>query len=100
MTVSWFGPQNKWAMVCQWRYKTDGRMKMACDTRRDLGACFAWNRVRLGFPSLASRLVEARRGWCTWHHRRGGIEMKPKTNESMRRTASDSSTPTLLFSLY
>jgi hypothetical protein len=35
---------------------------MAQDTHRDLAACFAWKRVRLGFPSLASRLAEARSG--------------------------------------
>jgi hypothetical protein len=34
---------------------------MAWDTRRDLAACFAWKQVALEFPSLASRLVEARR---------------------------------------
>jgi hypothetical protein len=31
------------------------------DTRRDLAACFGWKQVGLGFPSLASRLAEARR---------------------------------------
>jgi hypothetical protein len=31
---------------------------MARDTRRDLVACFTWKRVRLGFPSFASKLVE------------------------------------------
>jgi hypothetical protein len=30
-------------------------------TRRDLVACFTWKQVGLGFPSLASRLAEARR---------------------------------------
>jgi hypothetical protein len=29
-------------------------------THRDLAACFAWKKVRLGFSSLALRLVEAR----------------------------------------
>jgi hypothetical protein len=28
---------------------------------QDLTACFTWKQVILGFPSLASRLVEARR---------------------------------------
>jgi hypothetical protein len=51
-------------------------------------------------PSLASKLVEARRRWCTWHYRRGRIEMELKTDGSMRRAVSDCSTPTLSFSLY
>jgi hypothetical protein len=34
---------------------------MAWDTHRDLVACFTGTQVVLGFPSLASRLVEARR---------------------------------------
>jgi hypothetical protein len=94
------GLKTKWAMVCQLRHKTDGRIKTAWDTRRDLVACFTWKRVWLGFPSLASRLAESRHGWCTWHHCRGCVEMKPKTDESMRRATSDSSISTLPFSLY
>jgi hypothetical protein len=34
---------------------------MARDTHRDLVACFARKQDALGFPSLASRLVQARR---------------------------------------
>jgi hypothetical protein len=73
---------------------------MACNTHRDLAACFAGKRVRLGFPRLASRLAVARHGWCTSHHRGGRVEMKSKMDGLMRQAASDSSTPTLLFSLY
>jgi hypothetical protein len=73
---------------------------MARDTHRDLAACFLWKRVGLGFLSLASRLVEAQRGWCTWHHLEVHVEMNSKTDGSMRRAVSDSSIPTLLFSLY
>jgi hypothetical protein len=94
------GLKTKWAMVCRLRLKTDGRMKTARDTRRDLATSFAWKRVGLGFPSLASRLAEARHGWCTWHHHGGRVEMKSKTDGSMRQATSDSSTPTLPFSLY
>jgi hypothetical protein len=47
---------------------------------------------RLGFPSLASRLVETRHGWCTWYHHGGYVDVKLKTDESMRRTASDPAT--------
>jgi hypothetical protein len=70
------------------------------DTRRHLVACFPWKRVELGFPSLASRLAEARHGWCMWHHREGRMEKKSKTDVSMRRAISDSSITTLSFSLY
>jgi hypothetical protein len=56
---------------------------MAWDTRRDLLACFAWKRLELGFPNLASRLVEVRRRWCMWHHRGGRVEMKPMTDGLM-----------------
>jgi hypothetical protein len=45
------------ATVCLLHYKTD-RSVMAWDTCRALAACFTWNQVGLGFPSLASRLVE------------------------------------------
>jgi hypothetical protein len=59
------GLKTKWVMVCRLRHKTDGRMKIVHGTRRDLAALFTWKQVRLGVFSLASRLVEARRGWCT-----------------------------------
>jgi hypothetical protein len=36
-------------------------------------------------PSLASRLMEARRGWCTLYHRRGCVELKLKTDGSIDR---------------
>jgi hypothetical protein len=32
----------------------------------------------LGFDSLASTLVEAQRGWCTWHDHVGHMELKLK----------------------
>jgi hypothetical protein len=48
------------ASVCRLRHKTDGG-RMPWDTRQDLATCFAWKQVTLGFPSPASRLVEARR---------------------------------------
>jgi hypothetical protein len=47
-------------MVYQLHLKTDGRAT-AWDMRRDLLGCFAWKQIVLGFPSLASRLVKARR---------------------------------------
>jgi hypothetical protein len=56
--VSWIGtqnqagfnlsvaPQNRWEDATVW------------DTHRDLASCFTCKQVRLGFPSLASRLAE------------------------------------------
>jgi hypothetical protein len=52
--------KTKHASVCWLCHKTDGRAT-AWDTCRDLAACFVWKQVGLGFPSLASRLSEARR---------------------------------------
>jgi hypothetical protein len=56
--------------------------------------------VGLGFPSLASRLVEAWHIWCTRHHYRGCVELKLKTDESIRWAVLDPATLTLSFSLY
>jgi hypothetical protein len=81
-------------------HKIDGRMKIARGTRQDLAACFTSKQVGLGFPNLASRLAEARRGWCKWHHHGGCIEFKSKTDESMRQAALDPGTLTLPFLLY
>jgi hypothetical protein len=36
-------------------------------------------------------------GGGVWHHHGGRVEMKSKTDGSMQRATSDSSTPTLLF---
>jgi hypothetical protein len=69
--------KTKQTTVCQLCHKTDGRAT-AWDMRRDLAACFALKQVRLGFSSLASRLVEAR--WSVVHVapsrrlRRGQVE--------------------------
>jgi hypothetical protein len=52
---------------------------MVLAMRQDVAACFTCKQVGLGFPSLASRLVEARHGWCMWHHRGGRVEVKRKT---------------------
>jgi hypothetical protein len=85
-SARWFldlGLKTKWATICRLRHKTDGRMKIVLDTHRDLAVCFAWKQVGLGFPSLASRLVVARRRWCMWHHHGGCIELKVKTDGSM-----------------
>jgi hypothetical protein len=95
-----FGLKTKRASVCWLHHKIDGRMKTVRGTRRDLVACFTWKQVRLEFSILDLRLVEARRGWCTWHHHRGCIELKLKTDESIRQTTSDHYTPSLLFSMY
>jgi hypothetical protein len=94
------GLKTKWDTVCRLHHKTDGRIKMVWSTRRDLAACFVWKHVRLRFLSLASRLVEAQRRCCMWHHRGDCIELKLKTDRSMWRATSNPSTPTLLFSMY
>jgi hypothetical protein len=92
--------KTKWATVYWLHNKIIGRMKTAMDTRRDLAACFTWKQVELRFSSLALRLVEAQRGWCTWHHREGYVKLKLKMDGSMWRATSDPSTPTLSFSMY
>jgi hypothetical protein len=94
-SVFWFGPQNQAGYDLsvvpenQWDDEDDA------GTHQDLAACFTWKPVGLGFPSLASGLVEARRGWCTWHHHGGCVEVKSKTDGLLRQTASDSATLTL-----
>jgi hypothetical protein len=72
------GLKTKRVMVHRLCHKTNSRMKRALDTRRDLAACFTRKEVGLGFPSLASRMMEARHGWCMWHHCRGRVEVKQK----------------------
>jgi hypothetical protein len=52
--------KTKRVLIYRLRYKTD-RERMMRDKRQDLAACFIWKQVALGFPSLASRLAEARR---------------------------------------
>jgi hypothetical protein len=71
-------PQNRWV---------DDSVRGTCG---DLAACFTW-------PQDWRRHNDC---WCTWHHCRGCFEWKPKMDGSMRRAASDSSTPTLPLSLY
>jgi hypothetical protein len=55
-----------------------------------------------GLLRVEVSLVRVRRddGWCMWHHRGGCVELKLKTDGSMRWAASDPSTPTLPFFLY
>jgi hypothetical protein len=53
------GLKIKQPSVCRLRHKTDGG-RTTRGTRRDLMACFTWNYVALGFPSLTLRLVEVR----------------------------------------
>jgi hypothetical protein len=94
------GLKTKRAIICWLRHKTDWKMKTAQGTRWDLAACFTWKQVGLGFFSLASRLVEARRGWCMWHNNRDCVDVKLKMDGSIRRVTSDPATLTLLFLLY
>jgi hypothetical protein len=50
------GFKTKQVTVCRVCHKTD-RRTMAWVTHQNLAACFTWKQVRLGFPSLTSRLV-------------------------------------------
>jgi hypothetical protein len=62
-SLRWFlclGFKTKRASFCRLRHKTNGG-RSARDMHRDLAACFMWKQVGLRFPSLASRLAEARR---------------------------------------
>jgi hypothetical protein len=79
------GIKTKQATVYRLCHKINGKMKMAQSTRRDLAACF---------------IVKVRRGWYMWQHHRGCIELKLKTDGSIRRAVLDLSTLTLSFSVY
>jgi hypothetical protein len=78
------------------RLKIDGRVKMCEDTCWHLAACFGVKQVGLGFPYLASKLQRRSDRWCMWHHHRGRLEVKEKTDGSMASGAiqqkSDQST--------
>jgi hypothetical protein len=92
-------PHGLWFVGCS--IKIDGRMKTVRDTRRDLTTCFTWKQAsRASVSSLGSRLVVPWRGWCTLHHRVGCVEVKLKTDGSMRWVLSDSATIVLPFSMY
>jgi hypothetical protein len=86
--------------VYRLRHKTDGRMKMAWDTRQDLAAYFTYKQVRLGFFSLPQNRWRRDGRWCMWHHSGDCIEFKSKTDESMRRAVLNPSTSPLPFLLY
>jgi hypothetical protein len=70
--ISWFGPQDQLGynllVVPQNRWEDEDNIGYAS---RSSGL--------LGFPSLASRLVVARCGWCMWHHHGGHVEVKQET---------------------
>jgi hypothetical protein len=53
------GNKIKQSSVCRLCHKTDGG-RLVRDKRKDLADCFTWKQVVLGFPSLTSKLVEAR----------------------------------------
>jgi hypothetical protein len=96
--VSCFGHQNQvvfdLSVVPQNRRREDG----VGHASRSGG--FAWKQVMLGFLSLASRLARHDGGWYTWNHHEGYVGIKLRTDESMRWTASNPATLTLLFSMY
>jgi hypothetical protein len=90
----------KHATVYRLRHKIDGMMKTvwghALRSSGLLHVRVSWARI---FQSI-SRLLEARCGWRTCHHRGGYVEIKLKMDESIRRTASDHDNIALSFSLY
>jgi hypothetical protein len=59
-TASWFGSQNQACFDLSVAPQNRREDMTVWDTRRDLAACFTWKQVWLEFPSLASRLAEAR----------------------------------------
>jgi hypothetical protein len=93
------GLKSNGASVCRLRHKTDGG-RSACDTHRDLAACFLWRQVWLGFPSLAWRLVETQRRVVHVAPSWGCVGDKLKMDGSMRWAASDSATLPFPFSMY
>jgi hypothetical protein len=69
--------KTKRVLIYRLRHKTD-RERMTRDKRQDLAACFIWKQVALEFPSLASRLTEARQRVVhvtpSWRLRRNQLE--------------------------
>jgi hypothetical protein len=98
--VSWFGHQNHEGYGFSVTPQNWWEDETVLGMRQDRAAWFMRKQVGLGFPSLASRLVETRRGWCMRHHHGGCIDVKLKMDGSMRRAASDPATLTLPFSFY
>jgi hypothetical protein len=74
--------KTKQASVCRLRHKTD-RGRSTRDTRQDLAACLAWKQVWLGFPVWPEDWRRRDDRWCTWHHHRGCVGGKLKTDGSM-----------------
>jgi hypothetical protein len=99
-TVSLFRPQNHvgydLSVAPQNRWEDEDGVGHASRS----SGLLHWKQVGLGFSNLTSRLVEAQHRWCTWHHRRGCVELKLKTDGSMRQVTSDPSMQTLPFLLY
>jgi hypothetical protein len=92
--------KTKRTTVCKLRHKTDERNEDDVGTHRDLAACFAWKQVGLQFSSLSQNWWRRDGRWDTWHHCEGHVEIKLKTDKSMRWTVSDPATFILLFSMY
>jgi hypothetical protein len=93
-TVSLFVPQNQAGIGLLVATQNRWEDATVWDTRRDLVACFAWKQV---WPQDWQRHDD---GWCTWHHHRGCVGVKLKTDGSMRRATSDPATLDLPFSFY
>jgi hypothetical protein len=72
----------------------------ACDTCRDLPACFAWKQVWLDFSVWPQDWRRHNGEWCTWHHHGGCVESKLKMDGSTQWAASETSIPESSFSMY
>jgi hypothetical protein len=81
--VSWFDPQNQagYSLLVVPQNQWEGDEDVGHASRSS--GLLHLEAIRIGFPSLASRLAEAGHGWCTWHHCRARVEMKLKTDGSM-----------------
>jgi hypothetical protein len=85
--------KTKRALIYRLHHKIDGG-RTAWDMRRDLVACFNMKQV---WPQDWWRRDD---GWCTWYHCGDHVELKMKTDGSMRQATSNPSAPKSSFSMY
>jgi hypothetical protein len=93
--ISWFGPQNQVGFGLSVVSQNQRRKVNSGRASRSSGLL----RVEASLARVFQSGLKTG-GWCTWHHRGGCVEGKLKTDESMRRVASNSATISLSFSIY
>jgi hypothetical protein len=95
MTISWFEPQNQVGF---------GLSVAPQNRRSEVGAGHASRSSRLlRMEASLARVSQSdlkTGGWCTWHHHRGCVEGKLKTNRLIRRVTPDPAMLPLPFSMY